>query len=153
MPAPTSAAGGAEGGPPRTELQELQLKAGQTTDERARRFRFAQDSRQRDNLLRDLQVAGAGEEKLRGDRIYRGKWGGDVEDVGRIARAMVFEVVFYPALAAHGGDDSGGVLRFERIKQWVKRTVSRRASGVGSLLTREGKGGEGGQHEPYACDS
>ncbi|XP_066601494.1 synaptosomal-associated protein 25 isoform X2 [Prorops nasuta] len=38
MPAPTSAAGpAAEGGggagPPRTELQELQLKAGQTTDE------------------------------------------------------------------------------------------------------------------------
>lgn len=34
MPAPTSAAAGpAEGGPPRTELQELQLKAGQTTDE------------------------------------------------------------------------------------------------------------------------
>ena len=36
MPAPTSdaAAGGPEGGgPPRTELQELQLKAGQTTDE------------------------------------------------------------------------------------------------------------------------
>ncbi|KAH0947918.1 hypothetical protein HN011_011701, partial [Eciton burchellii] len=33
MPAPTSAAGAAEGGPPRTELQELQLKADQTTDE------------------------------------------------------------------------------------------------------------------------
>lgn len=35
MPAPTSdAAGPAEGaGPPRTELQELQLKADQTTDE------------------------------------------------------------------------------------------------------------------------
>lgn len=31
MPAPTT--GAAEGGPPRTELQELQLKAGQTTDE------------------------------------------------------------------------------------------------------------------------
>lgn len=35
MPAPTTeAAGPAEGaGPPRTELQELQLKAGQVTDE------------------------------------------------------------------------------------------------------------------------
>lgn len=39
MPAPTTAAGAAAGagpeagGPPRTELQELQLKAGQTTDE------------------------------------------------------------------------------------------------------------------------
>ncbi|XP_015181707.1 PREDICTED: synaptosomal-associated protein 25 isoform X3 [Polistes dominula] len=33
MPAPTSAAGAAENGPPRTELQELQLKADQTTDE------------------------------------------------------------------------------------------------------------------------
>ncbi|XP_076392767.1 synaptosomal-associated protein 25kDa isoform X8 [Megachile rotundata] len=33
MPAPTSAAGAVEGGPPRTELQELQLKADQTTDE------------------------------------------------------------------------------------------------------------------------
>ncbi|KAI4491575.1 hypothetical protein M0804_002967 [Polistes exclamans] len=33
MPAPTSAAGAAECGPPRTELQELQLKADQTTDE------------------------------------------------------------------------------------------------------------------------
>ncbi|XP_024889270.1 synaptosomal-associated protein 25-like isoform X3 [Temnothorax curvispinosus] len=34
MPAPTSVAGAApEGGPPRTELQELQLKAGQVTDE------------------------------------------------------------------------------------------------------------------------
>ncbi|XP_023288750.1 synaptosomal-associated protein 25-like isoform X2 [Orussus abietinus] len=33
MPAPTSAAGPTEGGPPRTELQELQLKAGQATDE------------------------------------------------------------------------------------------------------------------------
>lgn len=32
MPAPTSAAGAVEG-PPRTELQELQLKADQTTDE------------------------------------------------------------------------------------------------------------------------
>lgn len=38
MPAPTSAsAGPAEGGPPRTELQELQLKAGQTTDEVSQR--------------------------------------------------------------------------------------------------------------------
>lgn len=36
MPAPTSAAGAAEGGPPRSELQELQLKAGQTTDEVSR---------------------------------------------------------------------------------------------------------------------
>jgi hypothetical protein len=33
MPAPTSASGAAEPGPPRTELQELQFKAGQTTDE------------------------------------------------------------------------------------------------------------------------
>lgn len=35
MPAPTSDAAGPGGevGPPRTELQELQLKAGQTTDE------------------------------------------------------------------------------------------------------------------------
>ncbi|CAL7951164.1 synaptosomal-associated protein 25kDa isoform X4 [Xylocopa sonorina] len=33
MPAPTSAPGPVEGGPPRTELQELQLKADQTTDE------------------------------------------------------------------------------------------------------------------------
>ncbi|KAL2725447.1 synaptosomal-associated protein 25 isoform X1 [Vespula squamosa] len=33
MPAPTSTAGAAESGPPRTELQELQLKADQTTDE------------------------------------------------------------------------------------------------------------------------
>ncbi|KAK1133188.1 Synaptosomal-associated protein 25 [Melipona bicolor] len=32
MPAPTSAPGTVEG-PPRTELQELQLKADQTTDE------------------------------------------------------------------------------------------------------------------------
>ncbi|EZA55846.1 hypothetical protein X777_04021 [Ooceraea biroi] len=40
MPAPTSAAGAAEGGPPRTELQELQLKAGQTTDEVSRETRI-----------------------------------------------------------------------------------------------------------------
>ncbi|KAF7413795.1 synaptosomal-associated protein 25 isoform X1 [Vespula maculifrons] len=33
MPAPTSTTGAAESGPPRTELQELQLKADQTTDE------------------------------------------------------------------------------------------------------------------------
>ncbi|KYQ50303.1 hypothetical protein ALC60_10617 [Trachymyrmex zeteki] len=71
MPAPTSAAGAAEGGPPRTELQELQLKAGQTTDERVRRFRFAQDSRRRDNLLRDLQVAGGGEESFEGAKNVR----------------------------------------------------------------------------------
>jgi len=40
MPAPTSAAGAAEGGPPRTELQELQLKADQTTDEVSRGTRI-----------------------------------------------------------------------------------------------------------------
>ena len=33
MPAPTSAAAEGEPGPPRTELQELQFKAGQATDE------------------------------------------------------------------------------------------------------------------------
>lgn len=33
MPAPTAAAAGAENGAPRTELQELQFKAGQVTDE------------------------------------------------------------------------------------------------------------------------
>jgi len=41
MPAPTSAAGAAEGGPPRTELQELQLKADQTTDEVSRGTRIS----------------------------------------------------------------------------------------------------------------
>lgn len=33
MPAPAPTQGTVEGGPPRTELQELQLKADQTTDE------------------------------------------------------------------------------------------------------------------------
>ncbi|KYN27235.1 hypothetical protein ALC57_03579 [Trachymyrmex cornetzi] len=109
MPAPTSAAGAAEGGPPRTELQELQLKAGQTTDERARRFRFAQDSRRRDNLLRDLQVVGGGEESFVG-AVQRDRRG---EKNVRCFRSSILS----SSGVTHGGDDSGGVLRFERIKQ------------------------------------
>jgi len=42
----------------------------------------------------------------------------------------VFEVVFYPALASYGGDDSGGVLRSERVKRIVSY-APRRTSGEG----------------------
>lgn len=63
----------------------------------------------------------------------------------------VFEVVFYPALAPHGGDDSGGVLRSERVKERVKRIVSRAPRDERVERVRSSRGGKG-TTEPSACD-
>lgn len=63
----------------------------------------------------------------------------------------VFEVVFYPALAPHGSDDSGGVLRSELVKLRVKEDrFARTATNEWRGFAPQGKGR--GTTEPSACD-
>lgn len=74
MPAPTSAAGAAEGGPPRSELQELQLKAGQATDEVSKIYVMRNglvNSSTSGTLLSNILMHNRGESKI----VYRiGSW-------------------------------------------------------------------------------